>query len=144
MSVAIKISEAAVIGIHAMIYMAQRPDRKISTKEIADFHQVSDNHLSKVLQRLVRSGYVTSVRGPGGGFQLAKEPDDITMVNIYELFDGPLKLNECLFDRPVCVAGGCLFGNLLHEVNGLIENYMESTRLSSFISGAIPAAEKSE
>ena len=133
MSVAIKISEAAVLGIHAMIYMAQRPDRKVSTKEIADFHRISDNHLSKVLQRLVRAGYVTSVRGPGGGFELAKDPDEIKIISLYELFDGPLALSECLFDRPVCIAGGCLFGNLLHEVNGMIEKYMGSTRLSAFI-----------
>ncbi len=63
----LNISEATSLAIHAMIYIEANSNRKVSTKEIAVEFDASEAHLSKVLQRLVRSGYVKSVRGPKQG-----------------------------------------------------------------------------
>jgi len=125
-----KISEAAVLALHAMIYMANAGGRKVSTHEIAEFHHVSENHLSKVLQRLVHAGYVDSIRGPKGGFEIAKKTADISLLELYELFDGPMQLNGCLFDAPVCGMGNCIFGTLLVQINTLAGIFLTNTRLS--------------
>ena len=129
MSGILKISEAAVLALHAMIYMARYPERRVSTHEIAEAHHASENHLSKVLQRLVHAGYVDSIRGPKGGFALAKKADDVALIELYELFDGPLLMNNCLFGIPVCTNADCLFGPLLGDMNSMVRNYLANTRL---------------
>ena len=90
----LKISDAANIGIHALVYFAihHSSGRPVSTGEAADSLNVSVHHLSKVLQRLTKAGLVKPVRGPKGGFILGDEPVSITLKRIYEAIEGPLIL----------------------------------------------------
>ncbi|MCD6307540.1 MAG: Rrf2 family transcriptional regulator [Candidatus Latescibacteria bacterium] len=133
MSGLLKISEAAVLGLHAMLFISQHGDRKVSTHEIAAAHGVSENHLAKVMQRLVKAGLASSVRGPGGGFELRREPKDITLLELYELFDGPVFLKNCLFELPVCGNTYCVFGDLLGDVNRLVMDYLSNTTLGNIV-----------
>jgi DNA-binding IscR family transcriptional regulator len=64
MSNVIKISEATTLALHTMFYLYLKKDQLVSTKEIAAMFGFSENHLAKVLQRLVKVGYVASIRGP--------------------------------------------------------------------------------
>ena len=70
MSTVLKISEACSIAIHAMLVLATNADKTLLARDIASILHVSESHLQKVLQRLVRSSLVSSVRGPNGGFYL--------------------------------------------------------------------------
>ena len=125
-----KISYATVLAIHAMTYISNHPDRMVSTKEIAEFHHASESHLSKVMQRLVRAGFIKSIRGPKGGFEVVKEPGEISLLKLYELFEGHLELKKCLLAIQVCGEGECIFGNLLEELYSLFMNYMANTNLN--------------
>ena len=129
MSGILKVSDATVLAIHAVIFIANNPEKMVTAKEIATYHNASENHLSKVLQRLSRAGYVRSIRGPGGGFELARDPENITLREIYDLFEGPLYLNNCLFLKTVCEYEVCVFGNLLSEINALVKDYLDTTSL---------------
>ena len=125
-----KISEATVLALHAMTYISNHPDRMVSTKEIAEFHHASESHLSKVMQRLVRAGFIKSIRGPKGGFEVVKEPGEISLLKLYELFEGPPDLKKCLLGTKVCAENECIFGNLLNDLNSIVMNYMENTTLN--------------
>ncbi len=128
-----KITEATVLAIHAMMYTARHGDRLVSTREIAEFHSISENHLAKVMQRLVHAGFIKSTRGPKGGFSLAKEPDEVTLTELYELFEGPFSSSTCLIGNPVCDGKSCIFGTLLEDINTMVINYMNKTRLSAVL-----------
>ncbi len=125
-----KISEATVLALHAMIYISNHTDRMVSTKEIAEFHHASEAHLSKVMQRLVKAGFINSIRGPKGGFEVIKEPCKISFLELYELFDGPPDLKKCLLVTKVCAENECIFGNLLNDLNSIVMNYMANTTLN--------------
>lgn len=125
-----KISEATVLALHAMIYISNHPDRMISTKEIAEFHHASESHLSKVLQRLVKAGFINSIRGPKGGFEVIKEPCKISFLELYELFEGHPELKKCLLGTKVCAENECIFGNLLNDLNSIVMKYMANTTLN--------------
>ena len=129
----LKFSDATVLGLHALIYLAANDDRKISTKEIADIHNASEAHLAKVMQRLVKSGLVHSVRGPGGGFTLGRPSEDISLREVYELFEGKPPMTACLFDQPVCPSQACLFHDLLSEVNELMERYFYAMTINDAV-----------
>jgi len=129
MSSLLKISEAASLAIHAMAVLADRPQSPTSTGEIAAALHASENHLSKVLQRLGREGLVRSTRGPGGGFVLGRDAAQITLLDIYEAIEGPLMPEHCLFDAPIC-GGKCLFDSLLENTSARLREYLASRRLS--------------
>lgn len=125
---ALNISEAYSLALHAMAYIAsQGKSRPVSAREISSGLGVSEAHLSKVLQRLTRAGILRSSRGPGGGFSLSRPEGDITLLDIYESVEGPLKLDDCLIGTKICGGKGCIFDDLLHNVNALFKDYLENT-----------------
>jgi len=130
MNSVVRVSEAASMALHSLVLMAQQPDRSISVREIVEKLPVSSAHLAKVLQRLARQGVLESLRGPHGGFRLARAPEEMTLLEIYEAVDGPLRPGGCMFDHPVCPAGDCLFGGVLASATRQVRERLGMTRLS--------------
>jgi Rrf2 family protein len=128
MSGLLKISEASVLALHAMIYIAVKNEDMATNSEIAEFLNASENHLSKVLQRLTKAGLVKSIRGPRGGFVLGRDSSEITVREIYELFEGTMESGSCLLRTPVC-GNRCVFGDLLSRVNATVTEFMTTTTL---------------
>jgi len=129
MSSAFKISEAASLALHTMVLFAARPDELFSTRQIASILGVSEAHLAKVLQRLARAGLARSIRGPKGGFALGKDAEQITLLDVYEVIEGPLESRNCLLATRICNGKRCIFGGLLQTVDEHIRRYMAETRL---------------
>ncbi|MEW5947306.1 MAG: Rrf2 family transcriptional regulator [bacterium] len=128
---ALKISEAASLALHSMTYLAASgADKPVSARDLAETFDVSAAHLSKVLNRLASARLLKSTRGAKGGFVLARKSGDVTLGEIYELFDGPLAPSDCLFETPVCKGKKCIFGALLGAVNKSVAEYLFTTKLS--------------
>jgi Rrf2 family transcriptional regulator, nitric oxide-sensitive transcriptional repressor len=126
-----KISEAASLGLHAMTYLVAHPDENVSTASIAGVLSVSEHHLAKVMQRLSRGGLVASNRGPGGGFRLAKDAADVTLLDIFEAIEGKVEARTCLLgDHPICPPGKCIFGRLNTELHDQVKKHFQQTRLA--------------
>ena len=126
----VNMSEATALALHAVIYMEAHNGRKVSTKEIAEEFKASEAHLAKVLQRLVKSGLVRSIRGPKGGFTLDKPGDEVNLLQLYELFEGPVPETICLFQRPACTLSQCVLNDFLKNINKQALDYMKNTHLS--------------
>lgn len=130
MNPVVRVSEAASMALHAVVLMAQQPGRSLSVREIVERLPVSSAHLAKVLQRLARLGLLESVRGPKGGFRLARPAEEMTLLEIYEAVDGPLRPGGCMFDHPACPAGQCIFGGVLLSAAKQVRDRLAGTRLS--------------
>ncbi len=133
MSNILKISDASSIALHAMIFIAQKNNELVSVKDISGELDVSANHLSKVLQRLVKADLVISIKGYGGGFKLAKSPADINFLEIYEAIDGRFKPSPCLLSRIESCETKCIMGDLLQSINTQVEDYFHKTKLTDFM-----------
>lgn len=129
----LKISEAGVLAFHALVSLAGISGRTFSLKEIAGIHNASEAHLSKVMQRLVKAGFVKSIRGPKGGFMLNRDAEDISLREMYETFEGPLRANACLFNAPACSFNSCVFGTMLSGLDETVKNYLTEMKLSDVI-----------
>ncbi|HUU27160.1 MAG TPA: Rrf2 family transcriptional regulator [archaeon] len=125
----LQLSEAASLAFHTMVFLANEPDRQVSAGKIASELHVSEAHLSKVLQRLARYSLVQSSRGPKGGFTLGRSNSGISLLEIYESVQGPLKEKHCLKKEKICRGNKCIFGNLLHEMNKQFKEYLIKTKL---------------
>jgi len=128
----IQLSEAASLALHAAAFMALSPETAFSARRIAERAGVSENHLVKVLQRLVKAGFLASVRGPRGGFRFAVPPEEISLLAVYEAVEGRLEASFCPANRSSCIFRGCLFGGILDRFNGEISDYFRNTRLADF------------
>lgn len=123
------ISEAASLALHAMAMLAGQDRRNLSAREMASALRVSSHHLSKVMQRLARAGLVDSVRGPHGGFKLARRPASITLLQIYEATEGALPPeHDCLLPKPAC-GGHCILGGLMRKMSNEVKDYLARTTL---------------
>ena len=126
----LKISEAASLALHTMVYLAAHDRGLATTHEIGEVLRVSEAHLAKVLQRLAKVGLVDSTRGPKGGFCLARSGDDISLLEVYETIEGPLADTVCLLGQPVCQGEKCILGGLLETVNRQAREYLAGTSLA--------------
>jgi Rrf2 family protein len=125
-----RISEAGSIAIHALVLIAGR-DRgeKTTSAEIARIFGISRNHLSKVMQQLVKAGLLDSDRGPGGGFSLTKAPGRVALLDVYSVTEGSLSLNQCLLKKKFCFGEKCVMGGLLAKINKELYGYLKNTSL---------------
>ena len=129
MSTMLRISEGASLALHSMVLLATDPDALLTTREIASRLHVSEAHLSKVLQRLTKTGLMKSIRGPKGGFVLGKSANEITLLDVYESIDGRFMLSGCLFDVPIWSGGKCILGGVLEKVGEQVKEYLTQTKL---------------
>ncbi len=125
-----KMSEAGSIALHAMIMLSKNPNRLVRIREIADTFCVSEAHLAKVLNRLVRSGLIIGTRGPAGGYKLNKPAKEISLKEIYETIEGKLKENRCLFSITICDGTGCTIGDFFTKKSQQIEKKLSKTKLA--------------
>ena len=133
MSEVVTVSEAVSLAFHGMGLLASG-ERK-SAKEMAEAVNVSEAHLAKVFQRLVREGLVGSTRGPKGGFELAKRPDEVTLFDIYIAIEGVPKGDYCLLHKEQCPFGRCIFGSLLGNITREFVDYLKNTTLGDLQRG---------
>lgn len=126
----LNISEAVTLGLHAMALLVAEEESHLSAGEMARRLDASEAHLAKVMQRLAHAGLARSLRGPHGGFRLARSGGQISLLEVYEAIDGPLCESDCLFEARVCNGPHCILGGLIETVNRQVREYLTGTRLS--------------
>jgi len=129
MSSVLGVSDAASLALHATAFLAARPGRPVPAKDMAAAFDASEAHLLKVLQRLAKAGLVKATRGPAGGFELAKAAKKVTLKEVYEAIEGPLRTTKCLFGKRAC-NGKCILGDLLRTIDENVAERLRKTRLS--------------
>jgi len=98
-----QITRATDYAVRVTVFLATLPqDQNAPLGDLAEATGVRDNFLSKILQRLVRHGLISSHRGTGGGFRLNVAPDSLTLLQVVEAIEGKIALNICLSEWQSC------------------------------------------
>ena len=129
MPCALKISEAASLAMHALGYLAKREDGPITSREIASRFEISEAHLAKVLQRLVKIELLRSSRGPRGGFIRTRSPESVALLEIFEAIEGRFEPSQCLLSSAICDGDNCILGSIVLEANNMLRTRLEETTL---------------
>ncbi|MGG5819549.1 Rrf2 family transcriptional regulator [Falsiroseomonas sp. HW251] len=111
---------------------------QLSLAEIAQAQHLSLAYLEQLFGPLRRAGLVTSARGPGGGYRLAKAPQEITVSEIVLAVDEPIQATRCEEGGPGCLAGErCLTHELWAELGDQIRLFLEGLTLADVIGGQV-------
>ena len=129
----IHLSDAALIAVHALAGLAAHPEGLVQVKDLAAVIGASEHHLSKVMQRLARSGLVRSVKGPTGGFALAMKPADISFKLAIEAVDGPMGGDFCPYRTERCHADNCIFGPEIRRHANELLAYMDQRTIADIM-----------
>ena len=87
-----KLTRASTYALHALAYMAlHKKDTPTASHIIAQKRHIPERFLLKVLKPLVAAQVLTSVKGPNGGYRLARSPSDITVLEVLEAVEGPIR-----------------------------------------------------
>jgi len=129
----VNITEAVSIALHSMVIIAKQDSQMVNVNVLAEKTGSSRFHISKVMQKLVKDGFLLSTRGPSGGFYLAKNPEDVTLLQVYEAIEGKLEVTTCPLNRPVCPFKACIFEDVTVNMTRNFHDFMRDHTLQYYI-----------
>ena len=132
MSKIITLSEAASIALHGMVLVA-KTEHKLNVNQISEMIDSSRHHVAKVFQRLAKENFVTSNRGPSGGFILKKEPKDISLLELYEVIEGPVEVQGCPGSKDRCPFDKCIMGDLANAMACEFRDFLKRQTLADYL-----------
>jgi len=111
----------------------------VSTRVLADEQKVSYQLACKLMQRLHGARLVDSCMGPKGGFRLRRAPEQISLLEVVEVIQGPIRLNRCLLSDTTCPRGGdCPIRARITELQGHMEEYLNNVTVGDLVKAPKP------
>jgi Rrf2 family protein len=132
MSKIVSLSEASSIAIHGIILIA-RSAVSLNVIQIADATGTSKHHVAKVMQRLVKENFISSQRGPSGGFLLNVAPEKLSFLKIHEAIEGKIEVSSCPMDKKVCPFDKCILDNISNRMTMEFRDYLAKQKVSDYI-----------
>ena len=98
-----QITRQADYAVRAVLYLARLGStERAATSTVAEEQRIPPSFLAKIISQLSIAGLLHTSRGARGGVTLAREPKDITLLEVIEAIDGPIQLNECVGEDAEC------------------------------------------
>ena len=129
-----KLSTRGKYGLYAMYYLAQHGGEGPQSLQSMTATGVPKQYLEQLLGNLRRAGLVSTVRGAQGGYQIAKPPEDISLLDIIDAMEGPIELSECTADEGSCERSfGCPVRQVWRRLTDSINQELSQISLSSML-----------
>jgi Rrf2 family protein len=130
-----EITRQADYAVRIVLDLAERNHGGVErSDDVARRQVVPRAYFTKVVQALVRAGYVRTLRGARGGIQLARDPDAITLRQVIEAVEGPIYLNRCLSHPGECsLERACAAHPVWERVQDILTRELEAVTVSQMI-----------
>jgi Rrf2 family protein len=127
----LKLTKKADYGLIALKHLAViEHGASASAKEIAEAYGIPLPLLSKILQKLARTGFLQSEHGTNGGYRLARAASTINTLEVIRSIDGPIILTHCFTDHLNCgLSGKCTVREPLRKVHEGILQILANTTI---------------
>ncbi|PSC05804.1 BadM/Rrf2 family transcriptional regulator [Alsobacter soli] len=135
-----KLTAHTDFGIRILMSLAAAPETRLTIDDLARRHRLSEDHLRKVAQSLVRAGFAEGVRGRGGGLRLAREPADIRLGKVVRALEEDLALVACLGDQhATCIfTGACRLTGALGRALAAFLEELDGVTLADLVAPRQP------
>lgn len=130
-----QITRQADYAVRAMLYLSSlHPGERASTSKIAETKSIPSSFLAKIISQLSIAGLIHTSRGAHGGVSLAKDPSEISLLDVVEAIDGPIQLNDCTLDTHQCLFGDeCPIRPLWCDIQAELVTKLKVTHFSQFV-----------
>jgi len=126
-------------ALRVLVYLAVRPNDRVATASIAEAYQISVHHLHKVVRALGELGVVTLHRGSGGGVELARPPEEISVGEVVRALDDENMLVECFrAETDACaISPACTLQGALRRAEEAFYAELDAVMLSTAVRGSL-------
>ncbi len=130
-----QITRQADYAVRAVLYLARQSNTgRATTGMVAEEQHIPPSFLSKIVSQLTVAGILHTSRGAGGGVSLAREPKDISLLEVIEAIDGPIQLNECVSGKLLCSFGDtCPFRPVWCDVQDQLLKRLKDTTFTQLL-----------
>ena len=109
----------------------------VQVKDIAKRQELPLKFLEQIFNRLKKADFIKSVRGPGGGYELTKDPSEITVGDIVRAVDEQLDLVCCVSDTKTCTrAEQCSTRSVWEETSRRVQEYLDTFTIADLCEDA--------
>ena len=121
------ISTRGRYAMRILVDLAERREEAyVTLREIAERQEIPEKYLESIVKLLVRAGILEGLRGKGGGYRLARSPEEINVLGVLRLTEGTLAPVACLEEnsRPCARAAQCRTLPLWKGLNDVVKEYL--------------------
>jgi Rrf2 family nitric oxide-sensitive transcriptional repressor len=121
--------------LRTLMYLAMNRDRLATVQDIAELHNISRNHLTKVVHQLGLSGLIETVRGRNGGFRLNREPGEINIGEVVRASESDFFMAECFdHEHNTCIYNpACVLKNVLSDATKAYLQVLDQVTLEQLV-----------
>ncbi len=130
-----KISTKGRYGLRILMDLAiHQSEKPRLIRDIAQSQQISEKYISRLVISLRKAGLIRSIRGVNGGFHLDRKPEDITLLEVVEVMEGPLSIVDCVIAPRKCrMHENCAPREVWCKLNENIRDLMRQTTLADIL-----------
>ena len=135
----LRLSKLTDYGTVVLAHMAREPAAVYAAADVAAATRLAVPTVSKLLKCFARAGLVTSQRGARGGYSLARQPEEITAVQIIDAVEGPVAITQCSLSHDRCgIEPVCGVGHNWQRISLAIREALKTVTLAQLARPAAP------
>ena len=128
------ITRDTAYAVSSLCYIFEHKERIVSVSELVRELGIPRPFLRKILQILDKKKILKSHKGQGGGFEPLKSPNKILLLDLIKIFQGPLRLNECLFKKAPCpYIKRCRLKKKMDKIQNYVISQLSNVTLTSLL-----------
>ena len=130
-----QITKQADYAVRAVLYLARLGiGNRTASSQIAKDQHIPPSFLAKIISQLSIAGLLQTSRGANGGVTLAKKCEEITLLEVIEVIDGPILLNECVHSGGMCAfANDCPLVSIWQDAQRDLVNRLGGATFDQFV-----------
>jgi Rrf2 family transcriptional regulator, nitric oxide-sensitive transcriptional repressor len=122
------------LAMRTLMFTAVNDGQIVQKHTLAEACAASENHLAQVIHLLARNGFLTTIRGRSGGMMLARAPEEISVGQVFRIFEGVLPFTDCSEDGGSCpLVGACRLKCVLSEAIEAFYKGLDSVTLRDLV-----------
>lgn len=132
-----QITRQADYAVRAVLYLARLgTNQRAATSQVAKEQKIPPSFLAKIISQLSIAGLLNTSRGARGGVSLARDPAQISLIDVVEAIDGPIKLNECVGAGDTCeLSEDCPIHPIWEETQAQLVSRLQNTTFDKLVNG---------
>ena len=120
-------------ALRSLMFLATKGERS-RVDDIASLFGISRDHVAKTVNQLARLGFVRSIRGAGGGIELGRAAEEITIGEVIVAFEGPMHLLDCVGIKNVCaIERFCKLKGVLAQAEQIQMEFLNRVSLADIL-----------